>query len=257
MARTLTFYPWLTVFLVKKLLPDMRSFYLLLLFAGLAGVILLFPACEKDCYVHYESGGKNINFQQLAVGQSARYLGLLGEKYYMASTDDYGYTDDTLVLTIVAQDANGFKVAEALHYQGDVDNGIADKDSTYYYYFQVQSDTLQIMPFGPGQVKSRIFTYFLRQQGLPLKTITGQKVVITGWKTSLPYCECRQEGYAENYGLFGVAYDTLNVLVDNSFMAVDGPGQTYVYSAASGIVRFSTYSWWTQSGYGWDLLPVP
>jgi hypothetical protein len=81
-------------------------------------------------------------------------------------------------------------------------------------------------------------------------------VDILGWKTSLNYCECRQQGYAEDYTLFGKTYDRLNVIVENSAMAWDGNGMTYAFSKGTGIVRFSTYGWWTQSGYGWDLLPA-
>ena len=100
-----------------------------------------------------------------------------------------------------------------------------------------------------------VFGYQISKQGLPLVNIVTPKVEILGWKTSLNYCECRQTGYTENYTLFGKTYPRLNVLVENSSMAVDGNGETYVYSKSNGIVRFSTYSWWTQSGVGWDLLP--
>ena len=65
----------------------------------------------------------------------------------------------------------------------------------------------------------------------------------------------RYEGYTENYTLFGKTYGFLNVIVENSAMALDGNGETYVFSKPCGIVRSSTYSWWTQEGYGWDLLP--
>ena len=85
--------------------------------------------------------------------------------------------------------------------------------------------------------------------------ISTPKFDMPGWKTNLGYCECRRTGYLEDYNLFGRAYQRLNVLVDNSPMATDGNGETYVYSKFYGIVRYSTYSWWTQDGYGWDLLP--
>jgi hypothetical protein len=56
-------------------------------------------------------------------------------------------------------------------------------------------------------------------------------------------------------GLFGVNYPFLNVLVENSPMATDRNGETYVYNKTAGLVRFSTYSYWTDGGPGWDLLP--
>ena len=49
-------------------------------------------------------------------------------------------------------------------------------------------------------------------------------------------------------------YENLNISIQNAIMAVDGPGTTYIYSNLNGMVRTSHYSWWTQSGFGWDLL---
>ena len=46
-----------------------------------------------------------------------------------------------------------------------------------------------------------------------------------------------------------------NHLTDNRAMALDGPGSWYAYSAENGIVKTASYSWWTQEGLGWDLLP--
>jgi len=220
-------------------------------------VVIALNSCKKDCpEIPDPTTGDGLRFDNLAVGQTARYIGLLGENYYTPSTGDFAYTDDTLLLKIVAQDANGFQVAESLHYVGDVDDWMAqEKDSTYFYYLKVQNDTIRVQPIGSDFLHSRIFTYGVSQSGLPLKKITSQQVSISGWKTSFNYCECRQEGYAVGYELFGQTYDYLNVIVENSFMAVDGPGETYVFSKNHGIVRFSEYGWWTQAGYGWDLIP--
>ena len=214
-------------------------------------------ACKKDSPLDVpEPASKNIRFDLPAVGQVSRYLGLAGEDYYTNNYDHFEYSDDTLRLEIVAKDNNGYKVAETLHYVDVVHSWLDwDKDSTYYYYLRVTNDTLKVIPIGETYLRSRIFAYNLSQQGLPLKKIESPEVEILGWKTSFNYCECRQTGYAENYSLFGKTYDRLNVIVENSAMALDGNGETYVFSKPFGIVRFSTYGWWTQSGYGWDLLP--
>lgn len=78
---------------------------------------------------------------------------------------------------------------------------------------------------------------------------------VLGWKTSLPSWADRYEGYTKNYSLFGRTYSYLNVIVENSAMASDGNGETYIFSKPFGIVRSSTYSAWTSQGYGWDLIP--
>lgn len=224
----------------------------------LALFVSLLPSCKKENPLTdvplTESNG--IRFDYPAVGQVSQYLGLSGEMYYTNDYDQYEYSDDTLRLEIVGKDNNGYKVAETLHYVDEVHSWLdVEKDSTYYYYLQISNDTLHLVSIGYPYLRSRIFSYEVSGQGLPLKAITSPKVDILGWKTSFPYCECLQQGYTEHYTLFGQEYGRLNVIVENSPMAVDGAGSTYVFSKAFGIVRFSTYSWWTQSGYGWDLLP--
>lgn len=220
-------------------------------------LVLFAASCKKDCSCGVPpSSNVTISFRGLEVGQRSYYLGLLGEKYFNSSTNDFVYTDDTLILSVVGKDSIGFKVTESVHYYGDVDNWMApDKDSTYVYYLKVENDTLHIIPAGTKHVASRIFDYVLYNEGLPLALFSDQTINITGWKTDLGYCECRREGYDDQHQQFGVDYSMLNVLIENSPMALDGPGRTVVYSADAGLVRFSTYSWWTQSGYGWDLLP--
>jgi len=221
---------------------------------------LLFSACKHDFCGFSETdpipNPGPISFENLAIGQTSKYLGLWGEDYYNDNNDIFGYTDDTLELKIVGQDAQGFKVRESFHYVGDVVDWLKpDKDSVYYYYLEIVNDTLRIHPGQANNFLSRIFAYHTSKSGLPVANITSPKIEITGWKTAMTYCECRRTGFAENYSLFGQNYPLLNVVVENSPMSFDGNGETYVYSKSDGIIRFSTYSWWTQSGIGWDLLP--
>ncbi len=198
-----------------------------------------------------------IRFDALAIGQVSHYLCLNGHQYHPAIVNSpFEYTDDTLRLEIVAKDANGYKVAETLRYVGAVNDWIdSQMDSTYYYYLRVSDDTLRFIPIGSPHVRSRIVAFHAGRLGLPLQKIESPQVDIKDWRTTFPSGADRWEGYTENYTLFGKTYDHLNVIVENSSMAFDGNGETYVFSKNHGIVRSSTYSWWTQSGYGWDLLP--
>lgn len=218
--------------------------------------LVICNACHKDCgETPVPTGTGNINFYQLEVGQKSRYLGLNGEAYNSTS-DTFHYSDDTLQLEITAHDAHGYLVKETLKYTGDVQSWLnPDKDVEYQYYLNVADDTLHITPQSGNFVFSRIFAYIINIQGIPLQKINAPELAVGGWKTNLPYCECRQTGFVADYPLFGVNYPHLDIIVENSDMALDGNGATYMLSPDGGIVRFSTYSWWTQNGIGWDLLP--
>lgn len=198
-----------------------------------------------------------IRFDSLKVGQRSKFLELLGEDYNNSFSNQFSYTDDTLQLDITAEDANGFLVSEKLRYNGDVSiYNATNKDDVYQYYLKVENDTLRIKPYN-STFFSRIFGYEIsKQKGLPMAAFTDPQIEVVGWKTNQPYCECRKTGYDTGYELFGETYPLLNVLIENSPMAYDGNGETYVYSPKNGLVRFSTYSWWTSTGYGWDLLPA-
>lgn len=237
------------------------KFHFVLLMAALFSVV----ACnkkteEKDPGDQHNLppafNGPALRFDNLAVGQGARFVGLNGELYGSSGVSVFDYTDDTLQLEIIAENANGFLVRESLYYTGEVNEWFSpDKDSIYQYYLYISGDTLRFQKANSSFFYSRLFGYTTGKQGLPLANFSNQVIEIDGWKTKLGYCECRQSGYTENYTLFGATYPFLNVLVENKPMSFDGNGETFVYSKTAGIVRASTYSWWTQTGIGWDLLP--
>ena len=196
-----------------------------------------------------------IRFDTMKIGQKSRYLGLLGDNY-PSNNSTFNYTGDTLQLQIVGQDGNGYLIEERYRYAGIVSDWLDyEKDSVYQYYAKVVDDTLRFKQPGSTYIRSRIVGYQISKDGIALADISSPKIEIQGWKTNLGYCECRRTGYAEDYNLFGKTYPRLNVLIENSPMSFDGNGETYIYSKTAGIVRYSTYSWWTQNGYGWDLLP--
>jgi hypothetical protein len=223
-----------------------------------AGAMVATTACrkEKDPVIIQPVNSTHILFDNLEVGQKSRYLEILGENYGNANDSSLVYTDDTLSLEIIGEDVLGFKVEERLHYVGGVDDWLnTSKDEVFVYYIQAVNDSLKIIPESGGLLQSRIFGYSYKSKGLPLADINSPLLKIKGWKTSLNYCECYQSGYFENTSILNQSYNHLNVIVNNSPMAVDGNGETFVFSAEYGIVRFTTYSWWTQSGFGWDLIP--
>ncbi|MBN8677188.1 MAG: hypothetical protein J0M29_03125 [Chitinophagales bacterium] len=218
--------------------------------------VLSFVSCKHEPCCTPEPGPtlNQLDFTNLAVGQRSRYLLLWGEGYAWGQTDNYTYLQDTLMLEVLAEDPQkGFLVEERLHYQQDLSSTWLeyDKDSVYTYYLQATADSLKVFPVTGNYIRSRIFDL----SALPLAQIASPEVHIVGWMTDLPYCECTRKGFVKNYTQFGRIYPSLNMFMYNSPMALDGPGLTCIYSAKDGMVRYSKYSWWTQSGYGFDLLP--
>lgn len=226
-------------------------------FAGtlLIAILILMASCNKDATITTHEAGAVVRLDQMEVGQKSRYVALSGEKYY-SGEDQYHYTHDTLELEIIAKDDNGFLVEERLIYSGELGTWLDyKKEEAIQYYLTLKNDTLKIHYPGTPNLYSRIFGFQIIRQGLPMAPFGNNKMEIKGWKTNQGYIESRLSGYVEDYSLFGQKYDRLNVLIENSAMALDGNGETYVYNASKGLVRFSTYSWWTSDGYGWDLLP--
>ncbi len=228
----------------------MQNLFLLLLI--LLTTTLFVPACTRDAV----SSVDPIRFDQLAVGQRSRYIGLDGENYRQGNGSEFVHSADTLVLEIVGQDAQGFQVNEVIHYGAGSSNWNShSRDSTYSYYLTVTNDTLHLVPNVTDYLRSRLFVYYSSSDGLPLAEFADPKVDIKGWKADFPFCACRETGFTKKYRLFGKKYPRLNVLMDNTAMQTDGLGHTYVYSAKEGLVKCALYNAWTADGYGWDLLP--
>ncbi len=212
---------------------------------------LLFVACKPDPLPVPPAPVPKIQFDSLTVGQSSRYLGWTSDD----ADDDLTYSDDTLVLTIISQNGNGFLVSETLRPEGDV-NPIfeTDKNKEYRYYIKLKGDTIHIDPSASSSVRSRMFAPPLGRIGFPKSRFANQSVAIVGWKTDIPFCFCLSNGFVENLTLLGASYPYLNVLVDNTPMSYKSVGQTIVYAEESGIVRISANGF-ASSGFGWDLLP--
>ena len=201
------------------------------------------------------SAGNRINFSNLKVGQESRYLYLAGDNYRDQATNDFHYTGDTLVVRITAVTDSGFLVEEFITPGSPIRNtGQSNEwlDSTFPYLLKADAGLLRVVPFEREWLETKLFP---GTDALALSPIPDPQIGINGWKTTAPYCECYHQGYAQNVEILGHNYPRLNVVVDDRFMQVDGPGTTYLYSAEDGMVRSTQVSWWTGTGQGWDLLP--
>ncbi len=201
-------------------------------------------------------GIQPVIFKALAVGQKSRFVFFTGENYFDTTGQDYQYHPDTLVMEIIDKEGIRFLVRECITPGSLPHNGVPDQDSVLYYYLSVENNFLRPRrsPDNTGAiVYSRLF--FTREIPLPLSEITSQEMQLQGWKTAPANSGLYQEGFCENCELNGTAYPYLNFVVDNSDMAVDGPGFTWVYATNAGLVRCFTVNPWTGQGSGWDLLP--
>ncbi|HAD13658.1 MAG TPA: hypothetical protein DCF33_14630 [Saprospirales bacterium] len=217
-------------------------------------------SCKKDpcCKLIPGPSLNYIDLNNLSIGQKSKYLLLWGEEYRVGDGSNYFYLDDTLILEVVAKDPQkGFMIEERFHYLGDVYTSWLEdeKDDVFQYFLKVSQDTLSILPVTGSFYKSRIFKSEYNGLKLPLAPIDQPEAQILGWFTNLSYCACNTKGFVKNYTQFGRIFPKLNLVVNNWPMASDGPGATFLYGPSEGFVRFSYYSAWTGSGYGFDLLP--
>jgi hypothetical protein len=230
-----------------------QSFLLLLLLLG-----TVWTSCKKmdePPTPEPENPYEQMDLSQMAVGQKSKYVILSANNYNNPDDNTFQYHNDTLVMEIIASDANGFKIKESLKYNESVISSLdSHKDSIFYYYLQLDNDTIRAKPISGNWVESRFWVLYGQTTGLPVSAFSGPSVQILGWKTNLPYCECKKLGKIDSFTLFDENYTNLNLIRDDSDMALDGPGRTYVYDAKR-VVRFTLVSWWTQEGYGFDLVP--
>lgn len=202
---------------------------------------------------------EQIDLANMEVGQLNKYKLLLGQRYYAAdSHQDFEYTEDTLTVEILAEENGRF---QWLEHTENPQFGAKDSIS---YWVSIEGDSLVIEPIDDAYSTHLFYGLHLntwsgkagQAMKIPIHEIQQTECEVQGWKTTLPYQESYREAYDEQFSLFGVDYGRVNVIIDNIPMQLDGNGKTYVYSLDRGIVRTSTYSWWTGQGFGWDLLPA-
>lgn len=220
--------------------------------------LLLFLAACRDRREYLQTDLSNhIRFADMAVGQVSRFVRFEGESYYDPNNFNFIYRPDTLVLTVIGVDANGFLIEEKLSSGSASLHGAqytSDAAAVFQYYFSVVQDTL-FQQAVPGQGAWPQTRLTINAFTLPLTPFPGPEVEIKGWKPDHLSYDFYWSAIAPDYTLFGIYYPDVNILFDNSAMAADGPGRWCGYSAASGLIKSAVYSSWTGTGWGWDLLP--
>lgn len=200
-------------------------------------------------------GLQPVIFKSLSVGQKSRFVFFTGENYFDTSGLNFQFHPDTLVLEIVEKEGDKFRVRECITPGSQPHADLIFPDSVLFYQLGVENNFLRPRrtPDNTGIVFSRLF--FTREIPLPLDEITSQSMQLKGWKTAPANNGLYQEGFCENCEHNGVTYPWLNFVVDNTDMAVDGWGFTWVYATNGGLVRCFYVNPWTGEGSGWELLP--
>ncbi len=237
----------------------------------LTALILFFvilTACQKDPETGTPNTEQNpgpVEIGCLMVGQQSSFVRFTGEAYFMPNNNNITYHADTLVMEVVSEDQGVFLLKEYLtpHSISKVTGALWNADSVYYLKAYVDTDTLWVEPQFGEYGSSWFFTEVSRRNSLyskytlsdlPFHQFQGQEVDFLGWKTTLGYGENYKEAHMVNASLLGANYPFLNVRIDDSAMAFDGPGYTVIYEPKGLLVRSSVVNWWTQSGGGWDRL---
>lgn len=203
------------------------------------------------------------DFDNLEIGQTFQFTLLSGERYFDNEAKDlFSYTNDTLEIELVDITEDVFTFEERILPTSAMFNSADNyywmgKDSVYTHEWKIENDTLKITAVDELWIQSHLFFGGNFWEGgvfIPLYPFTGEEAAIDGWKTTKDYCECDMDLYTENFTLFGIQYDRLNIAIRNTPMQGDGNGSTYLYNITDGIVRSINYSWWTGKGLGWDRI---
>ncbi len=235
--------------------------------AALLCFSIIFFSCHKDEETAGPTGPTPdpIQIGCLMVGQQSSFIRFTGDKYFEPNENNITYYADTLVMEVVSEDNGRFVIKESLTPWSIslVNNLLYNADSIYFIQAQVIQDTVWFEPVTGNYSGSWFFTEVAQKNNpfiyqsrsyLPLVTFSGPEVQFLGWKTTYSYTETYKEASMKDQSLLGHVYPFLNARIDNSSMAFDGPGYTFIYEPKGLLVRSSVVSWWTMDGGGWDRL---
>ena len=224
-------------------------------------LILGLISCGDDVVQKGIVPNELINFKSMAIGQSSTYIGFQGERYFQVGSEfQFEYNPDTLVVEIVEKIDGRYLWRESLTEGSDM---YESRDVTSFeFWVTPQTDGIFIELDETEEWYNGFLWRFFgfgfsdghTSQLLPFELSEPTPVDIIGWKTTAPYAERYSEHFDNSYQNFGLNYGFVNVIIANEEMQLDGPGKTYVWNEEYGMIRSYSVSWWTQDGYGWDLL---
>lgn len=168
---------------------------------------------------------QKISFDSPKVGQISYYQKGSGENYLNKTTNEYFLEDKFLSVKIEQIFGDTLFIKEEV------------KDSTTFTYaLVIKNDSLLVFKPNSMFLDSYIFGSHFMSYKIPLNTNNSNEIDFLGWKTSSTYCECFLTGITKNYSFKDSFYDSLNIIVDETAMAVDRFGYNFLFSRKDGIV---------------------
>lgn len=202
----------------------------------------LFIHCHKDVKLN---ASEHINFDSLSVGQTSSYAHFTSRMPWSDSDTAYKASSDSLILTIVDKDENGFKVSEQwLH----------NKKAPAIYYFKIDGDSLFVKPMiNEVETRSEVFasqrsSFLLSDKNLPLLTTTR-------WAVLKDLGAIKAFGKVENVRILDKTYNNAIANYDAVQIIFDGPAITKIYSKADGFLSFQTIGSFRPNGNNYYLIP--
>ena len=229
----------------------------------LLSLCLLFSACSKNepappveeppKWTSPLAGLPNegrIQWSQMKVGQRSRYLYFEANGHAHPAQITPAYYQDTLVLAITGEDAQGFILTEFIIPDSF---GRFNSDTAYLHvnHLKIEQDSVKFTRTGP--YNSNIFAY--KTHSLPL---TPFATPLPEYPEATPFFGVeteKWEAFTQQHIHLGQTYGPLNLVYDYRDMAADGWGYLFAYDVPNGLVRFTWISWWSPDlAKGWDLL---
>jgi hypothetical protein len=223
-------------------------------FIQIALVLLILSSCKKEPQSTTAVQGK-INLADPKAGQISFYRMFEGSGYRDPSSASMSYTGDTLVVELVTDSMSGGWLLKEYFTDGSITSAkiVYQKDAVYTPV-TITPNSITILQDSTTTFPSNGSLLFYNQvQSLDLQLLTQEKVVLQSWTTK-GFMGNIGMGYTENALINGFTYPRLNVIRDDTEMAVDGPGFTIIYSKTDGIVRTTIANAWTSTGFGFDLI---
>ena len=236
----------------------------ILQFAWLIVALMCLNSCNKEKQNAEEAlnFGNIINYENLEIGQSSKYIFFIGNDYSDLQRSNFLYYTDTLIVEIIGQDENGFLVKENLTQYSASRTGASNvpfPETEFYYYLSVieeSSEPTLIVSSKDSRLKTRLFQFSSQTSAsFLLGENEEMEIDIIGWSTSQPLYDGTLEAYTNNFESLEILYPRLNVFIDNRDIPFGAPGTANIYHKEYGLIRAIQYNASNGKGYGWDLLP--
>jgi hypothetical protein len=191
--------------------------------------------------------------EDLQTGDKLQYTLWTVENYFSESESQFQYTGDTLELEVLEISPSGILISEKItpgsNMMSSTETYYWNKDSVFLSRWNIAGDSLLVT-----SDQTYYFSHLIKIPRLKFSDFSEPEVAITDYRSDYNSAEMDVQLFTTNYTLFGHLYDTLSVYINNSAMALDGPGYTNVYGRSKGIVRGRIYSGETGWGQGWDRI---